>query len=236
MKRLINYGKLNCLEGTECRHWTRSRRRSSGLARRSLASMRSATSSPASSANWKRQNVCSRATPRAPGQQRWPQRRRRRQQRKQLLQRGHAGAGVLRPENQLVAGAARRPWGIRSSPWQPARRSRKSLPHARELARTMLASSSPGTSGLAASKSATGNSTPHSLPGRSNAPRSEPGKNGGREGSGIGDELNWPFKSDIREVADAGGVGVIAVAKYGDVDHVRRRRILPDFRIDAGKV
>ena len=63
-----------------------------------------------------------------------------------------------------------------------------------------------------------------------------PAKNGGREGSGIGDELNWPFKSDIREVADAGGVGVIAVAKYGDVDHVRRRRILPDFRIDAGKV
>src|SRR5215472_8385464 len=38
----------------------------------------------------------------------------------------------------------------------------------------MSASSSLGTSALAASKSATGNSTPHSRPGRSNAPPSEP--------------------------------------------------------------
>jgi len=89
-----------CLEGTECRHWTRSLRRSSGSARRSHASMRSATSSPASSANWKRPNVCSRATPRAPGRKRRPQRRRRRQQRKQPLQPGHAAAGVLLPENR----------------------------------------------------------------------------------------------------------------------------------------
>jgi len=29
---------------------------------------------------------------------------------------------------------------------------------------------------------------------------------------------------------------VVAVAEYGDIDYVRRRGILPDFRIDAGKV
>src|SRR5215471_19164586 len=47
----------------------------------------------------------------------------------------------------------------------------------KELARTMSASSSLGTNGLAASKSATGNSTPRSPPGRSNARRSDPGIN-----------------------------------------------------------
>jgi hypothetical protein len=29
---------------------------------------------------------------------------------------------------------------------------------------------------------------------------------------------------------------VVAVAEHGDIDHVRRRGILPDFRIDVGKV
>jgi len=43
---------------------------------------------------------------------------------------------------------------------------------------------------------------------------------------GIGDELDWPFKSHILEVADAGGVRVIAVAEHGDIEHVRRCRIL----------
>src|SRR5215831_15589827 len=165
-----------CVEGTECRHWTRSPRRSNGSARRSLASMRSATSSLASSPNWKRPNVCSRATPRAPGQQRWPQRRRGRQQRKQLLQRGHADAGVLRPENQLAASAAHRPWGIRSLPWQPAKRSKKSPLHAKALAQTTSASFLPDTNGLAASKSVTGNSTPNSQPGRNKVPRSDTGR------------------------------------------------------------
>jgi len=44
------------------------------------------------------------------------------------------------------------------------------------------------------------------------------------------------FKPDILEVADAGGVRVVAIAEYGDIDQVRRRRILPDLGIDAGKV
>ena len=108
--------------------------------------------------------------------ERRPQRRRRRQQRKQPLQPGHAAAGVLLPENRRAAGAARRPWGIRSSPWQPARRSRKSPPHAREFARTMSASSSLGTSGPAASKSEMGGSTPHRQRGRRNLARSDTGR------------------------------------------------------------
>jgi len=88
--------------------------------------------------------------------------------------RGRRRATVGKPAG---ASAARQPWGIRSLPWQPARRSRKSPPPARELARTMSASSSLGTNGLAASKSATGNSTPRSPPRRSNARRSDPGIN-----------------------------------------------------------
>jgi hypothetical protein len=47
-------------------------------------------------------------------------------------------------------------------PWQPARRSRRSPPHAKALAQTMSAPPSPGTSGLAALKSAKGSSTPRS--------------------------------------------------------------------------
>jgi len=45
--------------------------------------------------------------------------------------------------------------------------------HARALARTMSAPLLPGTSGLAASKSATESSTPHGRRERSNAPRSD---------------------------------------------------------------
>src|SRR5215471_9282544 len=44
-----------------------------------------------------------------------------------------------------------------------------------------------------------------------------PTKNGGREGSGMGDELNWPFKPDIGEVTDTGGMGVVAVAEHADI-------------------
>ena len=47
-----------CLEGTECRHWTRSRKRSTGSAKRSRASMLSVKSSPASSTNWRQPSVC----------------------------------------------------------------------------------------------------------------------------------------------------------------------------------
>ena len=38
-----------------------------------------------------------------------------------------------------------------------------------------------------------------------------------------------PFKPDVGEIADAGGVRVVAVTKHGDIDQVRRRRILPDL-------
>ena len=72
-----------------------------------------------------------------------------------FFRRDHAGACALRPQHQLAASAARRPSAIRCLPWQPARRSRKSPLRARGLARTMSASSLPGTSGLAASNSAT---------------------------------------------------------------------------------
>ena len=66
--------------------------------------------------------------------------------------------------------------GDQCLPWQTARRSRKSQLHARGLLRTMSASSLPGTSGLAASQSATGSSTPHSRRRRCNAPRSDTGR------------------------------------------------------------
>ncbi len=94
---------------------------------------------------------------------------RQRQQRRQR-RRNRVGAAALALEDRLAASAARRAWVIRSLRWQPARRSRKSPLHARALARTMSASPLPGTSGLAASKSATGSSTPCSRRGRSNAP------------------------------------------------------------------
>ena len=44
------------------------------------------------------------------------------------------------------------------------------------------------------------------------------------------------FKPDIGEVADAGGMRVVAVAEYGDIDQARGRRILPDLGIDAGLI
>jgi len=102
-----------------------------------------------------------------------PQPRHRPQQRRRPRQRDHAGARALLPQNQLAASSPRRPSAIRSLPWQPARRSRKSPLHAGGLARTMSASSLPGISGLAASNSATGSSTPHSRRRRCNAPQSD---------------------------------------------------------------
>ena len=89
-------------------------------------------------------------------------------------QRANAGAAALRPQDQPPANARRRASAIRSSPWQRARHRRKSPPRATGLAQTMSASSSLGTNAPAASKSATGNATLHSRPGRSNAPRSDP--------------------------------------------------------------
>src|SRR6516162_2749921 len=45
-----------------------------------------------------------------------------------------------------------------------------------------------------------------------------------------------PFEPDISEVANAGGVRVVAVAEHGYIDHVRGCRILPDLGIDARQV
>ena len=44
------------------------------------------------------------------------------------------------------------------------------------------------------------------------------------------------FEPDVIEIADAGGVRVVAVAEYGDIDQVRRRGIFPDLAIDATEV
>src|SRR5262249_3166373 len=124
---------------------------------------------------WRRPSVYSRVTPGAGQEGERPQPKCRLPKDERPLQRDDVGASALQPENRL-ASVARRLWGIRFSPWQPAKRSKKSPLHAKALAQTTSVSSLPDTNGLAASKSATGNSTPHSRPGRSNAPRSEPGK------------------------------------------------------------
>jgi hypothetical protein len=79
------------------------------------------------------------------------------------------------PTMPTKAADAARPRGRRRTT-TAKRRSRKSPLHARGLARTMSASSLPGTSGLAASQSATGSSTPHSRRRRCNAPRSDTGR------------------------------------------------------------
>jgi hypothetical protein len=59
--------------------------------------------------------------------------------------------------------------------WQPARCSRRSPPHAKALARTMSAWRLPGTSGPAALKSATENSSPPSQRSRRTGLRSDSG-------------------------------------------------------------
>jgi hypothetical protein len=46
-------------------------------------------------------------------------------------------------------------------------------------------------------------------------------------------EASPPFKSNIGDVADAGGVRVVAVAEHVVIDQVRRRGILPDLGIDG---
>src|SRR5215831_10651805 len=79
-------------------------------------------------------------------------------------------AAPARPRGRRRATTAKSAAGKRTSPslndrflrWQLARHSRKLPPRARGLARTMSAPRLPGTNGQAASKSATGNFTPHS--------------------------------------------------------------------------
>ena len=72
--------------------------------------------------------------------------------------------------NQLAEIAVRQASAIRSLPWQRARRSRKSPPHARGFARTISASPLPGTNGLAGSRSVMG-SLRHALGGDGTAHR-----------------------------------------------------------------
>src|SRR5215467_12210146 len=100
-------------KGSKCRHWMKSRRRSSVSARHWLGLMHSATSSPASSASWKRPSVCLRDTAKPRRQEGEPQPTPRPRLRKPPLQRDHAGASAPQPENRLAASAARRRWGIR---------------------------------------------------------------------------------------------------------------------------
>src|SRR5690349_6607472 len=105
------------------------------------------------------ERVLARYSKKARRQERLPQPRRRPPRRRRLLHRDQ-GARALGPNNQLPASPPHPPLATRCLLWHMARRSRKSPLHARELARTMSAPPSPGTSGLAASKSATGSSTP----------------------------------------------------------------------------
>ena len=130
----------------------------------------SVKSSAASSANWRRLSVCFRATPRASSQGRRPQPKCRPRRLRRLLQHDPVGAGAPRPQNPLAAGARRRPSMIGSLFWQRARRSRKSPQRARGLARTTSAPPLPGTSELAASKSAMKSSSPYGRQRRSNPP------------------------------------------------------------------
>ena len=147
-------------------------RRSSGSARRSRGSMRSGKSWLDSSANWRRPSVCWRAIAQARRERSRPSRPLHLP--RQLLQRsGNAAAGLLRPRNQVTVVAPRQPSAIRCLPWQPAERSTKSLPIVRGLARTMSARPSPGTSGQAASKSATGSYTRAKRQRRRNTQRSD---------------------------------------------------------------
>ena len=103
-----------------------------------------------------------------------PQPRRRLRRRRQLLHRDQ-GARAPGPKNQLAASAPHPPLAIKCLLWHMAGRSEKLPLHARELARTMSAPPLPATSGLAASKSATGSSTPRRRRRRCSAPRCNSG-------------------------------------------------------------
>src|SRR6202040_1449977 len=97
------------------------------------------------------------ATAKARRLERLPQPRRRLRRPRQLLHRDQ-GARAPEPKNQLAASAPHPPLAIKCLLWHMAGRSEKLPLHARELARTMSAPPLPATSGLAASKSATGSS------------------------------------------------------------------------------
>jgi len=124
---------------------------------------------------------------------------------RQLLQRsGNAAAGLLRPRNQVTVVAPRQPSAIRCLPWQPAERSTKSLPLVRGLARTMSARPSPGTSGQAASKSATGSYTQAKRQRRRNTQRSDSAVNG-RSRSSVTADRKVELTAAVSLAATTGG-------------------------------
>jgi hypothetical protein len=183
-------------------------RRSSGSARRSRGSMRSGKSWLGSSANWRRPSVCWRAIAQARRERSRPSRPLHRP--RQLLQRsGNAAAGLLRPRNQVTVVAPRQPSAIRCLPWQPAERSTKSLPLVRGLARTMSARPSPGTSGQAASKSATGSYTQAKRQRRRNTQRSDSAVNG-RSRSSVTADRKVELTAAVSLAATTGGLFFLA--------------------------
>src|SRR5437868_1148595 len=181
---------------------------SSGSARRSRGSMRSGKSWLGSSANWRRPSVCWRAIAQARRERSRPSRLLHRP--RQLLQRsGNAAAGLLRPRNQVTVVAPRQPSAIRCLPWQPAERSTKSLPLVRGLARTMSARPSPGTSGQAASKSATGSYTQAKRQRRRNTQRSDSAVNG-RSRSSVTADRQVELTAAVSLAATTGGLSFLA--------------------------
>jgi len=105
--RALQCGQRACAAQSPRRHGS-GEHRCSGSAKHSRASMRSASSSPASSPNWRRPSVCSRATARERKQERRSQARPRRRRHRRPLQRGKARIGALRSQNQLASDGARR--------------------------------------------------------------------------------------------------------------------------------
>jgi len=199
------------LEGTECRHWTRSPRRSSGSSRRSRASIHSVRSLPASSVNWKRPSVCWRATGKAHRQEKLARSGRAPGQQVRPLRRDQMRGSALARRHQLPASEAPQVSAIRCLPWQPARHSRKSPLPARELAQTMSVPLLLGTNGPAASKCATGCSTPRNRPRGCNALGFDSGN------------TKKKAKSDRREVSHHRPVGRHAHSRIFKLPKQQRR-------------
>src|ERR1700726_482260 len=200
-------------------------RRSSGSARRSRGSMRSGKSWLGSSANWRRPSVCWRAIAQARRERSRPSRPLHRP--RQLLRRsGNAAAGLLRPRNQVTVVAPRQPSAIRCLPWQPAERSTKSLPLVRGLARTtMSARPSPGTSGQAASKSATGSYTQAKRQRRRNTQRADSAVNARRRSSVTADR-QVELTAAVSLAATTGGLFFLADEGQDEGAAVRRGAVL----------
>src|SRR5580704_12703085 len=181
--------------------------------------MRSARGLLASLANGRRPSECSRATVRARRQRGRPPPRRRPPQRRQPVQRGQAGAGAPRTQNRLAASAPHRPLVKRSLPWQTAKRSRKSPRHARGLVQTMSAWPLRGTSGLAASKSATGSYTQAKRQTRRNTQRSD---SAGRSRSSVTADRKVELTAAVSLAATTGGLFFLADEGQDEGAAVRR--------------